>query len=122
MKCMKVYISGPITGTSDYMKRFAEAETLLTDAGLAVYNPAKYSAVLPEETEYSDYMTIAFALLSVCDAIYMLPGWENSNGATAELHYANVQGKIVMFPEGGKNDTGNTGRSFGNKKGNRCFR
>lgn len=103
------------------MERFEEAETLLTNAGLAVYKPAKYNAMLPEETEYGDYMTISFALLSVCDAIYMLPGWENSNGATAELHYANVHGKIVMFPEGGKNDTGNIRRSSGNKKGNRCF-
>ena len=29
---MRVYISGPITGTDDYMERFAEAEEKLRNA------------------------------------------------------------------------------------------
>lgn len=37
---MRVYISGPITGTEDYMERFAKAEEKLTAAGHQVYNPA----------------------------------------------------------------------------------
>ena len=35
-----IYISGPITGTSDYMKRFEKAEKELTENGYSVINPA----------------------------------------------------------------------------------
>lgn len=38
---MKIYISGPITGTRYYMERFRKAEEKLTAAGHTVYNPAK---------------------------------------------------------------------------------
>ena len=38
---MKIYISGAITGTDDYMKRFAKAEKELTEKGYSVVNPAK---------------------------------------------------------------------------------
>ena len=39
-----IYISGPITGTSDYMKRFEKAEKELTENGYSVINPAKVNA------------------------------------------------------------------------------
>ena len=46
-----IYISGPITGTSDYMKRFEKAEKELTENGYSVINPAKVNAMLPEAAE-----------------------------------------------------------------------
>ena len=47
---MKIYLSGPITGTKDYMKRFAEAEQRLTERGHSVINPARVCACLPKDT------------------------------------------------------------------------
>ena len=44
---MKIYISGAITGTDDYMERFEKAEKELTDKGYSVLNPAKVNAQLP---------------------------------------------------------------------------
>lgn len=37
-----------------------------------------------------------------CDAIYMLRGWENSTGATAEFHLAKWLGKVLMFQAQGE--------------------
>jgi hypothetical protein len=38
---MKTYISGAITGTTDYMERFEKAEQLLKAQGREVVNPTK---------------------------------------------------------------------------------
>ena len=44
----KIYISGPISGTDDFMERFASMETRLHELGYAVINPAKECASLPK--------------------------------------------------------------------------
>lgn len=49
---MKIYISGAITGTDDYVERFAKAEKELTEQGYSVVNPAKVNAQLSEDTPY----------------------------------------------------------------------
>lgn len=81
----RIYISGAITGTDDYMERFAEAENDLIKAGYEVVNPAKVNAQLPKGTSYEDYMKMSFCMLETCDYIYMLRGWQNSKGANMEL-------------------------------------
>ena len=45
---MKIYISGKITGTTDYIKRFERAEKAISN--YIVINPAKVNAQLPIET------------------------------------------------------------------------
>ena len=85
---MRVYISGPITGTDDYMERFGKAEETLTAAGYQVYNPAHANSYMPKGTTYEEYMEVSFALLKMADAIYMLDGWEQSRGANREYGYA----------------------------------
>ena len=102
----RVYLSGPITGTEDYMERFAKAEKQLTEEGFSVVNPAKVCAQLPEDTTYEEYMDVAFALLEACDAVYMLDGWEKSCGANREYGYATAAGTTVMkeMGEAGKEE------------------
>lgn len=84
----KIYISGPITGTDDYMERFAKAEQKLQAEGYTVFNPAKVNAGMPEGTTYEEYMSIAYTLLKMADTIYMLRGWRNSKGAYSEYWVA----------------------------------
>ena len=94
---MKIYISGAITGTDDYMERFAKAEKGLTENGYSAINPAKVNAQLPEDTSYEEYMKMSFCMLDMCDGIYMLKGWKKSWGANRELGYAMAKNMIIMY-------------------------
>ena len=94
---MKIYISGAITGTDDYMERFAKAEKELTEKGYSVVNPAKVNAQLPEDTSYEEYMRMSFCMLDMADAIFMIDGWEKSCGASQEYGYAMAKNMIIMY-------------------------
>ena len=94
---MKIYISGAITGTDNHMERFEAAEKVITEAGYVAVNPAKINSNLPEGTTYDEYMKLSMCLLEMCDVIYMLDGWEESNGANAELKHAITHKKTVCF-------------------------
>ena len=94
---MKIYISGAISGTKDYMERFAKAEKELTAKGYSVVNPAKVNAQLPEDTTYEEYMKMCFCMLDMCDNICMLKDWEKSCGANREYGYALAKDMIIMY-------------------------
>lgn len=84
----KVYISGPITGTTDYMERFAAVEQKLVAEGYEVINPAKLNEHFPADTSWETYMRESLKMLCECDAIYMLADWFRSRGATLEFNVA----------------------------------
>jgi hypothetical protein len=92
---MKVYISGPITGHTNFRERFAAAEELLKMGNYEVVNPAEELAELPTGTSHEIYMDKSLELLSECDGIYMLDGWENSRGAHIEFEYA-IRNKMTV--------------------------
>lgn len=94
---MRVYISGAITGTSDFTERFKEAEERLTKEGFSVINPAHANSYMPKDTAYEEYMKVAFCLLDMCEGIYMMDGWEKSCGANREYGYALAKNMTIMF-------------------------
>jgi len=92
-----VYISGAISGTTDYLERFEEAELKLKKKGHDVVNPAKLNSFLPTDTTWEQYMEVDYKLMDICDTIYMLSGWENSKGANAELEYAKKRKMNIVY-------------------------
>lgn len=94
---MRIYISGAISGTTDFMERFAKADKEFTEQGCSVLNPAKVNAQLPEDTSYEEYMKMCFCMLDMCESIFMLKGWEKSCGANREYGYALAKDMIIMF-------------------------
>lgn len=95
----RFYISGKITGTDDYIKRFEDAENSLKLKGLEPVNPAKVCAKLPETFEHGEYMAVTMARLEQCDGIYMLKGWQDSKGAKMEYQMAIEKGLHVAYEE-----------------------
>lgn len=93
---MKIYISGPITGTSDYMERFNNAQKRIESRGHSVINPALVNANLPNDTTYDEYMSMSFTMLDMCDAIYLLNGFEKSKGALMEIDIARKKDLLVL--------------------------
>ena len=94
----KVYISGPITGTDDYKKRFAEAAEAIKGKGYEAVNPVDLQEILSEKTTtHAQYMSAALGLLYACDAVLFLPGWQNSKGALKEHTAARTCGLLRAF-------------------------
>lgn len=95
---MRVYISGPITWVESYHENFKKAEKDLREKGYSVINPTAFDDKLPP-LEHEEYMKLDIALLDMCDAIYMLKGWEESCGANREYGYALAAGKQIMMED-----------------------
>lgn len=88
---MKIYISGAITNNSNYRNQFKQAEDYLRSLGHVVLNPVKN-----EGFTYREYIDMSLMELSKCDAIFMLDGWEISDGAKLEHHYASAVNMLII--------------------------
>ena len=99
---IRVYISGKITGTDDYIERFEVVEHKLIEQGYETCNPAQMLSLLPTSTTHKEYMVVSYALMDICDAIYLMNGWRDSKGAVMEYDYAIEKGLIIMEEEEGK--------------------
>lgn len=91
---MKIYISGPITNCQDYKQNFTYHAAKLRAKGHQVLDPTVWDRE-KLHLKYNEYMALDLAMLSVCDAIYMLPGWTDSHGAKVELDKAVEMGKRI---------------------------
>lgn len=92
----RIYISGPVTGVAGYMEHFDQAEKKITAAGYEAVNPAKTIAQLPKTLTWEECMQLSFAMLDICDSIYLMEGWKDSKGAALELKHAMEKGKAIV--------------------------
>ena len=93
---MRIYISGGISGVENYKEKFNAAQKELKEQGHEVINPSAFDELLPNLT-YEEFMKFDIFLLNMCDAIYMLKGWEKSRGANREYGYALASDKIIVM-------------------------
>lgn len=84
----RVYIAGKITGLPQefVQKKFKEAQETLTKLGFIVYNPV--NLVNDFSTPWNIAMKICISTLIDCDAMVLLPCWQNSKGAKIERQLA----------------------------------
>lgn len=111
---MKVYIAGPMRGIRHYnFPEFDRARDVLIAHGHTVVSPADLdrevgfdALALPHETDWSAWPEGEFdrsaciqrdvaAVLS-CDAIHVLHGWQQSEGARAEVALAKWAGLLEV--------------------------
>lgn len=94
----KIYISGPISGKpiEETKKRFAAAAKKVREYG---YTPISPMDMAGWGLTWRVYMQIAFDILASgeIDEIWMLPDWEESNGATMERYMARLNGLKVAY-------------------------
>ena len=94
---MRIYISGPMTGIEEFEKAFEKAEQELRLQGHDAVNPVRLSGIIRSDMKYEEWLKLDMALLDVCDAIYMLSGWQNSRGANREYGFALGSGKLILY-------------------------
>lgn len=92
-KQRKTYIAGPMTGYDNFNRdAFNDAAHLIIFNGNVALNPA----TLPDGLSQADYMSICLPMLMCCDSIFMLEGWEKSEGAKAEYALAVKLGLEIL--------------------------
>lgn len=107
-KAKSVYVAGPMAGFEEYnYPLFHEVSEILRAEGFRVVNPAELDSEVgwPETTPTDDYyvgpaeragyMNRDLPYVLACDALCLLPDWEDSTGANIELLTALVSGKEV---------------------------
>ena len=94
---MKLYISGKISGTdlTHTRKRFSDVTDKLQALGYEVTNPLCNG--LSEAAPWEEHIAKDIINLIGCEGIYMLQGWEDSQGARIEYAIAKEIGLKVMY-------------------------
>ena len=95
---MKIYISGPITGLPNKnIEAFNTAAEKLRTLGFEVLNPfdLDQTGFNPEECWFK-YLKRDLKEMLSCDALCLLPGWEESKGARLEIIVA-IQLALPLF-------------------------
>ena len=95
-RAKRIYVAGPMSGIADYnFPVFNAAAATLRCQGWTVETPAEHS--LADNLEWADYMAYDLTRLGLCGAIYLLPGWSRSKGATIEKNLAEALGMNIQF-------------------------
>ncbi|MBR2092495.1 MAG: DUF4406 domain-containing protein [Candidatus Methanomethylophilaceae archaeon] len=93
---MKIYISGKISGCEEQARiQFADEEDFLVKIGHEAVNP--FDNGLDVDDTWERHLAVDIRDLLTCDAVYQLPGWEESRGARLEAEVALVH-NIPVIP------------------------
>lgn len=94
MSTIRLYVSGPMTGRPALnFPAFHQAAAQLRTLGYEVINPAEINP--DEHMPWAQCMRADIKALCDCDAVATLPEWENSRGATLEVHIAERLGMPI---------------------------
>jgi len=94
---MRIQLVGGITNVDNYVNLFARAEmeAYQIDGVTEVVNPCN----LPHDHDktWESYMVECLNSIDTVDAIFLLRGWQASDGARLEYKYATEHKKIIYF-------------------------
>jgi len=99
-----IYVAGALRGdvptyisNCSRMIKYAES---IRRSGVAVYIPCLdlLQGLVMGDMEFTDYFNNSFEVLKRCDGVYLVPGWENSEGTKREIALAESIG-IPVFSD-----------------------
>ena len=94
---MNVYLAGPMRGYDNLnFPAFKSAAAQLRAAGHYVFNPAEHALPKGADT-FAHYMAVDLAQGCKSDAVAVLDGWQNSQGARMEVEVARELGIPVLW-------------------------
>ena len=105
-----IYVAGPYMPRGNLTKQERKnvikenilnarhAAGILSDEGVGFFCPHTHTANFEElsTADESYYLEIDEHFLNCCDALYLLPNWQTSNGSKKERALAIAQGKPVF--------------------------
>ena len=96
------YLAGPYSANDDWTKqqhinRCWKAGFALNKRGIGHIGPHLNSQWMDAANDADFYYRLGERLLTACDGILMLDGWENSKGSRQELALANDLGLPVFY-------------------------
>lgn len=96
-----IYLAGPLSALTERerqanLKYAIDAAFKLRRLGFAVISPHEQGFCGPHALSYEGWMKHGLNLLKLCNAIYLLPGWEASPGTLRELRVAQILGIEVV--------------------------
>ena len=96
----RIYIAGPMTGKPDLnQEAFNQAADYFASKDFSFFNPSHCAFMngWDEGTSLSVIAPVLLNTLMLCTHIYMLRGWEQSKGATAEHAVAKWIGLEIIY-------------------------
>lgn len=109
MEMLKIYVSGPITGIPEANRQeFEDAAKMVQAAGAWPLiphdiDPDHLGRCIPDGKReasghtYPCHLRADVLVMLTCDAVLMLPGWEQSHGARQEHNIAAVCGVPIHY-------------------------
>lgn len=92
----KVYVSGPYTGM--VLDNVAHALHWAHGVAIAGAHPIVPHTSFPQAgSDWDEAMRLCKVQLHQCDAVLLIPGWEQSRGAVQEMNWAMEAGMQVFF-------------------------
>ena len=93
----RAYLSGKISGLpiEEARAKFQKAEDELILKGWQVVNPLKKG--LPVESTWGQHLLRDIELLMDCDAIFLMPCWQESQGAKIEKFFAEKEFGLEIY-------------------------